>query len=173
MEKIMSVDAETDGLWGDHFAIAAIVYDEKGKEIDKFSGRLPDYVVKNEWVIDNVLPCLVDIPLYQYSDELLLQFAWFYLKHRDNCATIWHMGHVVEAYLFRKLVEKKFIGEWDAPYCPVEISSLLSYSGYSKPDSVDSYVRENDIKLSGYGSTHNPLYDCEVAAMVYFHLKHN
>ena len=30
MKKILSFDAETDGLWGQPFAIGALVYDESG-----------------------------------------------------------------------------------------------------------------------------------------------
>jgi len=34
--KIFSFDAETNGLWGKAFSVAAIVYDESGKEIARF-----------------------------------------------------------------------------------------------------------------------------------------
>lgn len=61
-------------------------------------------------------------------------------------------GHVVEAYLFRLLVEKEYIGEWDAPYTPIEVSSMLLAAG-KNPASVDDYAKENNIKLPS-GSTH-------------------
>ena len=34
MAKIFSLDAEANGLWGQAFAIAAVVADENGQEID-------------------------------------------------------------------------------------------------------------------------------------------
>lgn len=58
---IMSIDAETNGLWGKAFAIAAILYDEKGKEINKVVYRLPNTSVTNEWVKEKVLPTLENV----------------------------------------------------------------------------------------------------------------
>lgn len=167
---ILSVDAETDGLWGKSFAIAAIVYDtESGNILNKFTARIPDSFVSNQWVKENVLPTLENnFPVtHETREEMLADFAVFYNKYREYVPVLWHMGHVVEAQLFRELVELKLIGEWDAPYCPIEVASILETIGYEKPDSVDSYAKENNLEISDYGTTHNPLYDCEVAAKVY------
>ncbi len=172
-KQVISIDAETNGLWGKPFAIAAIVYDEKGIELDKICLRLPNSEVTNEWVIKHVVPTLdYDITNNDLT-SMLADFAVFYLKYKDSSTTLWHMGHVVESGLFRMLVEGGFIGEWDAPYVPIEVATALEGVGYEKPDSVDSYIAENNINIQKYGSTHNPLYDCEVAAKVYFHLFNN
>lgn len=40
-QSIMSFDAETNGLWGQAFAISAVVYDEKGNEVERFLTRCP------------------------------------------------------------------------------------------------------------------------------------
>ena len=222
MKKILSVDAETDGLWGNPFSIAAIVY-EDGKEIDKVCYRLPDDVVTDEWVKENVLPTL-DFPVthrislknddklysncfseqalaeghtYQsHADrtkqlkeeyrrqlmskcdfeksyqQMLKEFAEFYNKYREESTVLWHMGHIVESHLFRELHRLGFIGDWDAPYNPIEVAELLRQNG-EQPDSVDNYIKKYDISINDYGSTHNPLYDCEVAAKVYSHLENN
>ena len=55
-KKIFSFDAETNGLWGKAFAIAAVVTDENGKEIDQFIGRCPVQGEVNHWVSENVIP---------------------------------------------------------------------------------------------------------------------
>lgn len=219
-EKIMSIDAETDGLWGNPFSIAAVVYDEKGKEIDKVCYRLPNEIVTDEWVKENVLPTL-DFPVthkikidndgklhsncfsekaskegYIYQGhvdrtkqlkekyrrqlmskcdfeksykQMLKDFAKFYNEHREESTVLWHMGHIVESHLFRELHRLGFIGDWDAPYNPIEVAELLRQAG-EKPDSVDSYIEKYDISVNEYGSTHNPLYDCEVAFKTYLHL---
>lgn len=178
--KIISIDAETGGLWGRPFAVAAQVYNfhaypghpDSGQWhcTDIFLARLPDEVVQDEWVIENVLPTLDFDPEFFNYGEMLESFAEFYLKHKD-ATPLWHMGHVVEAYLFRECVRLGFIGKYDAPYTPIEVHEVLRCKGF-KPDSVDSYAKEHKIKLPE-GSTHNPLYDCEVAARVYFHLLKN
>lgn len=41
VKKIFSFDAETDGLYGNPFAVAAIVYQD-GQEIARFIARLSD-----------------------------------------------------------------------------------------------------------------------------------
>ena len=56
MAKIFSLDAEANGLWGQAFAIAAVVADENGQEIDQFTGRCPIQGKINHWVAENVLP---------------------------------------------------------------------------------------------------------------------
>lgn len=181
--KIISIDAETNGLWGKPFSIAAIVYEffpeqNKGvsgiqsagwKKTDSICLRIPDLFVTNEWVKENVLPTLEGVKItHQTEADMLKDFASFYMSHKD-AQVIWHMGHVVEAYLFRLMVEQKVIGEWDAPYTPIEVATLLEAKGF-KADSVDQFAKDNGIVIN-YGSTHNPLYDCEVTAEVYFKLK--
>jgi len=181
MNNIISIDAETDGLWGKPFAIAAIVYDDKGIEVEKICLRLSNEVVTNEWVKENVLPTL-NFPVThclnnffaQFSQNeprkkayraMMFTFAQFYMKHKDATA-LWHMGHVVESFLFRELLRLDLIGEFDAPYLPIEVSAYLEQAN-EKADSVDEYVEKYHLNISDYGSTHNPLYDCEVAYKVY------
>ena len=219
MKKILSIDAETDGLWGNPFSIAAIVY-EDGKEIDKVCYRLPDEVVTDEWVKENVLPTLNfpvthrislkdDDKLYsncfseqalaegytyqRHADrtehleeeyrrqlrtkcdfeksyqQMLKDFAEFYNKYRQESTVLWHMGHIIESHLFRELHRLELIGDWDAPYTPIEVSEILRQNS-EDAGSVDGYIKKYDISVNDYGSTHNPLYDCEVAAKTYFHL---
>ena len=98
---------------------------------------------------------------------MLKEFSNIYMS-KKNATVIWHMGHIVETHLFRELKRLGLIGDWDAPYVPIEVSALLAVVG-EKPDSVDSYVEKYNIKRPN-GSTHNPLYDCEVTAKVFEHL---
>jgi len=170
---ILSIDAETDGLWGKPFCIGAVVY-EVGrnsyttfglKEIDSFCFK-SDSLLMDKWTWNNVHPQLSDVPEIK-EEELFVRFAEFYKKYFES-EIIWHMGHVVEAYLFRILVEKKLLGQFEAPYCPIEISEMLRAAG-EKPDSVDDYLKRKGIEISG--NTHNPLYDARAAAAAYNHLR--
>lgn len=166
--KYISIDAETDGLWGNPFAVAATLHDQSGKEIDCFVARIGNENVTNQWVRDNVLPTLDFEVTHTSYEDMLKDFSKFYLANKD-ATTLWHMGHVVEAFLFRECVRLGFIGEWDAPYTPIEVSEVLRQNGFD-PSSVDSYAKEKGLKLPA-GSTHNPIYDCRIAAAVYFHIK--
>ena len=167
-KNIFSFDAETNGLWGEAFAIGAIVYDSTGKEVDKFVAKLPDSVITDTWVKENVK--LDNVPVTHTTyEEMLKDFSRFYLKHKENSTFIVHMGYIVESKLIRDMVEHRFIGAWDAPYPLIDISGNLEQAG-ENPVSVDAYVKKYNIEIEDYGTTHNPLYDSEVTAKAYIHL---
>lgn len=188
MNKIISIDAETNGLWGQPFAIAAIVYEKTPKmaqitntscaetqvgwkwvEIERIALRLPDSFVTEPWVIENVIPTLTGLePTHQTYESMLGEFAGWYMANQKDATVLYHMGHVVEAFLFRELVRLGYIGQWDAPYLPIDVSNDLRLAG-EQADSVDEYAKKYNFAIPT-GSTHNPLYDCEVAAKVFFHL---
>jgi len=171
MKKVLSFDAETNGLWGQAFAIGALVYDEQGTEVARFVGRLPDTEVTDTWVIENVLPKISDIPItHQTYDEVLTSFAKFYLENKKDSDVIAHMGFIVEVKVLRDLHERKLIGDWDAPYPLLDVSGNLQQAG-EDPTSVDKYVQKHGLSVGEFeGGTHNPLYDSAVAAVVYRHL---
>jgi len=194
--KIFSFDAETDGLWGNPFAIAAIVYEKKrlsGAQLQSkhgngsyppendpsdfywvktsnFIAKLPTHCVENSWVKENVLPTLADIaPTHSTYKAMLSDFADFYKANKEGADVICHMGYIVEAHLLREMRRLEMIGEWDAPYPLLDVSGNLQAAG-EDPTSVDSYAKKHRLEIADYGTTHNPLYDCEVAAKVYIHL---
>ena len=171
MKKVFSFDAESDGLWGSVFAIAAIVYDENGKEEGRFLGRLPDKVVTNDWVKENVLPQLADVPItHQDLGDLLADFAEFYLAKKAEADVIVHMGVPVESNLLQEMYSRGLIGDWDGPFPLIDLAGMLLQAG-EDPTSVDGYAEKFGLKVGDFGSSHNPLYDSEVAARVFLHLQ--
>jgi hypothetical protein len=171
MKKIFSFDAETDGLWGQAFAIGALVYDENGAEITRFVGRLPDTEVTDSWVKENVLPKITDIPV-THGDygALLVSFAEFYKANKQDADIIVHMGYIIEARILRDLHDRGLIGDWDGPYPLYDVSGNLQAAG-ADPTSVDKFAAEHNLSVGEFeGGTHNPLYDSAVAAAVYRHL---
>ena len=168
--KIFSFDAETNGLWGQAFSIAAIVY-ENGVEVARFIGRCPIEGETNGWVAENVLPNMEDIPVTHSSyNELLADFAKFYLANKADAHVIVHMGFIVEVKLLRDAYNNSNIGEWDAPYPLIDVAGNLQQAGEDQT-SVDAYVKKYGLKVRDFGTTHNPLYDSEVAAVVFQHLQ--
>jgi hypothetical protein len=168
MKKIFSFDAETNGLWGKAFSIAAIVYDN-GKEIARFICRCPIEGDVNSWVAENVLPKMEDIPVSPISyDELLKAFAEFYLANKADSNIIVHMGVPVESSLLKDMHSRGYIGDWDGPFPLVDLAGNLQQAGENST-SCDEYVAKYGLKVAE-GNTHNPLYDSEVAAVVFTHL---
>lgn len=180
-KKIFSFDAETDGLWGNAFAVAAIVYERHYmpggpyyyQETARFIARLSDAHVKNQWVTENVLPTLAGIaPTHNSYEEMLADFTAFYMLHKADADCVCHMRYIVEDHLLREMHRLGLIGDWDAPYPLYDVSGNLQAAGEDET-SVDAYAKKFGLRLNDCGTTHNPLYDCEVAAMAYIHLNNN
>lgn len=172
-KSILSIDAETLGLWGKPFSIAAISFDLEGNEIGRFEIRRELTEVETEFAAFGLFNCCRHIEHVADSyEDMLKKFADFWIGKKDTHIALWHMGHVVEAFLFRELRRLGFIGDWDAPYCPIEVSGLLLDNGH-EPSSVDSFNKGNERaksfieKMDCKATTHHPTYDC-IAAMATF-----
>lgn len=97
---VFSFDVETNGLWGQPFAVAALVYDENGNETARFVGRCPISNEVDDFVAKNVLPQMGGITETHDSYESLLRdFAEFYLREKQGATVIAHMAVPVESGL--------------------------------------------------------------------------
>lgn len=166
-KKILSIDAETNGLYGQAFAIGAVLMDkETGKTEKTFIARCPIKGCVDKFVKGNVLPELRGVPLTNIKYERMLrEFVTFFMVNKEDADVIVHMGTPVEAKLFIDAVKLNFMGPFDGPYPLVDIAAYPEIL-----DSVDSYNKENGIAVPDCsGGTHNPLYDCYAAALAYRH----
>ena len=168
-KNILSIDAETNGLWGKAFSIGAVLY-ENDKEVKSFIERCVIEDPINEWVEQNVLPQITSIPVNYGCYQCMLEaFINFYMENKENASVIVHMGLPVEAKLFLDAHKYGYLGDWDAPYPLVDISAFPEIG-----TSVDAYNKQKGIEVpSDNGGTHNPLYDCRAAALAYHHIIHN
>lgn len=173
MKKIFSFDGETNGLWGQPFSIAAIVYDEDGNETARFVGRCPIEGEVDDFIAEKVLPQMKGIEESHDSyDGLLTAFAEFYLREKQDATVIAHMAVPVESGLLRDMHSRGKIGDWDGPYPLIDISGCLDQAG-EDPTSCDGYAEKYGVAVDPAefaGGTHNPLYDSAQAAAVYRHL---
>lgn len=166
MKKIFSFDAETNGLWGQAFAVAAVVM-EDGEEVDRFIGRCPISENVDRWVAENVLPQMAGIPeTHQSYISMLRDFIKFFLDHKAGADIIVHMGMPVEARLFLDAHAAGFLMDFEGPYPLIDISAFPEIH-----DSVDGYNAAHGIVVPDFdGGTHNPLYDSFAAALAYEHV---
>lgn len=167
-KKILSLDAETNGLYGQVFAIGAILMDkETGKEEKRFLSRCPIFEEIDSFVRDNVLPQMESIITTNSTDtSMLADFIDFFQENKENADVIVHMGCPVEAKLFIDAESMGFMGPFDGPYPLVDIAAYPEIW-----DSVDTYNKINGIEVPNCdGGTHNPLYDCYAAALAYRHI---
>lgn len=168
--RIFSLDAETDGLYGPAFAVAAVVR-EDGRELARFVGRAPDSLVHDEWVRQNVLPALAGMDVTHSSSEELEEAFWAFWEAQKSGATcIAHVASPVESGLFRRCVERAPAERtFNGPFPLDELATLLVAVG-ENPTSADEYVRKHGLSVQFEGATHHPLYDALVAAVVWEHV---
>lgn len=153
-----SFDAETDGLYGEVFAIAAIVAGDNGEIVDSFLLKCVEPGVSDPWTREYCLPNLADIPSCESRAELRQRFWSFYMRWRDRCVAVADVPCPVEAGLLRACVEedeenRRFL----APYPLIDVASVLFAHG------VDPHI--DRFEFSGHeGSKHNPLDDMIASA---------
>ena len=156
--KIFCFDAETDGLYGEVFAIGAVVMNDGGEILDQFSQKCLHPEVTSQWVRENSLPHLADIEECE-SRRLLRENFWnFYMKHREGCVIMADVAYPVEADLLRKCVEENLAErEFLGPYPLIDISALFFARGIS-PDT------DRIAFAQAQGKPHNPLDDAIISA---------
>lgn len=166
---IVTIDVESNGLWGKPFIIGMSVHAENGDIITSFEKRCKTKV-RCDWTRKNVLPHIKHIDVLQSYNELLSQFASFYLnvKSKYDCTYLMYSGHIVEANLFKELRKRNLIGYFDAPYTPIDLATVLIMNS-EDPASLVTFYKKHNIKLPD-GSFDTPLYDCICTFEVYKHL---
>lgn len=150
------VDAETDGLYGDVWAIGAVVANESGDIIATFAGQI-EYTGQNEWVLQNVAP-YVDLPRYASARALRDAFWAFWLAHRDGAICIADFGAPVESGLFAACVADDLAArQWLGPYPLHEVETALVCN------SVNSDIDRFEFSgLTGLAK-HNPVDDARAS----------
>ena len=146
-------DAETDGLYGEAFAIAAVVMDSDGNVLDRFCEKCVAPGITDPWVTENCLPLLYDIPDCDSRVTLREHFWSFYMKWRETCVIVADVPYPVEAQLLRVCVETNPSERtWLGPYPLIDVASVLFAHG------LDPHL--DRISFSGHsGEQHNPLDD--------------
>ncbi|MBR4341114.1 MAG: hypothetical protein IKP88_00125 [Lachnospiraceae bacterium] len=127
-KKIMFVDAEVDGLYGDFLSVGAIVCDESGNELNVFDHyrNIEESEISDPWVRQFVFPYMKTGCPEENENALLHSFWDFYCKYKDNSMIIADVPYPVECRLFEKCVrmdfEKRF---FEGPYPLMDLSSML------------------------------------------------
>lgn len=164
---VLSVDAETNGLYGEAFCLAMIATDEYGL-LDQFVARCPISGPVDPWVQDNVLPAIRDIQETHASYREMLEAGWqFYCQHKAGADVIAHVPYPVETKVFRDMVEVDLpTRQWKAPFPLLDVATMLRQRMLN-PSSVDAYLRGKCLSVPFNGTTHHPLYDAWAAEIAF------
>lgn len=148
--NILLFDVESTSLHGTGFAVGATVVNKEGTEIDRFELLSREGIEKaNEWVKQNVIPNLFDMPTCQTDRELRDAFFNFYLKHKET-AEIWSdVNFPVETNFLNAIVnDAPKEREWLMPYPLFDVSTLIDVK-------IDRFAKCGIDSLR----KHNPLDD--------------
>lgn len=127
--NIFVFDVESTSLHGKGFAVGVIVVDcATHKEVDSFELKsLEAEKGCSDWVKENVLPHLQEMPSVETDKELRDQFWDFYIKHKDT-SYIWSdVAYPVETNFLESIFnddrEKR---EFEMPYPLLDVSSHVN-----------------------------------------------
>lgn len=174
--KIFSIDAETNWLLWQAFAVAVTVRENK-QEVDNIILRCPIEWDVNPWVQENVITNIEDIDETHNSyEEMLKELYWFWDKYRNILDENWnpvqkqaqviaHMGIPVESKLFTDMLNTVW-NPFAWPYPIDEVATALRLV-WENPTSVDTYMKKHNIKADFDWESHHPMYDAVVAAQVW------
>lgn len=124
---LLIFDVESTHLFGEGFAVGAIVFDRNGNEIDRFELLSNEGILKaGQWVKENVLPYILDMPRCNTNLELRNSFYNFYLKYKDNSEIWCDCGFPVETNFLNQIVNDDLEErQWKMPYPLKDISTLI------------------------------------------------
>lgn len=127
MKNIFVFDVESISLHGEGFAVGAIVSDKNGIILEKFELlSLEGKEKAGDWVKENVIPHLLEMPTCKTSLELRTAFYDFYMKHRDT-SEIWSdCNFPVETNFLSAIVnDDPNQRQWNMPYPLKDISTIV------------------------------------------------
>ena len=158
-QLLLSIDAEIDGLYGEAFAIGAVVLSTSGEVLDTFVGKAEEERIKSAWVRENSLPYLLDLPAYNTREQLHEAFWAFYLRWRERCVILADVPYPVEAGLLRQCVTKDLSTRAElSPFPLIDLASVLYAHG------LDPLIDRMDF-CGKQGRRHHPLDDAIISGL--------
>lgn len=161
----LAFDVESNGLHGEAFAVGAVLMKADETIIDEFNGRCPIKGEVDEWVKDNVLKPLQDLPENYKTAKALRKGFWEWYKEAKTKA-----DYVVVKNSYP--VETRFLADcqdddleeryWEHPFPLIDLASLLLGLGI-KPLAVTYKLVED--KLQDQHLQHHPRWDAWVTAL--------
>lgn len=166
---LMSLDCESDGLFGKHIAIAMIIYNHTKEIIDSIYVAIEEPNLQNSWAIENIKIDYNndDIIKVKTYEELLRITGNFYKNYICDSVVLTDVPFPVETGLLHRLTESNMDL---SPYPVIDLASILISKGYNFNKSrIDLYKTLNGgIPLNG--QLHDPYYDAVLTAQIYFKL---
>lgn len=160
---IISFDAEATSLHGTAFAVGGVLMETaSGDVVDSFALRAVSHPPVCDWVRDNVLSRLTDVPTCATVPKLRDQFwNWLALARRADAIIVVDCGWPVEANLLSACVADYPSRQDQAPYPIHEVATILLSAGL---DPLGNYWT-TQMSDAEQALRHNPLVDAKQSAL--------
>ncbi len=163
MNKILSFDAESNGLHGEVFAIGAVVIDRNtGTVLETFQALTYTPNNLDAWVAENVMPALKDMRITHHrSYDMRAAFWQWLMQQKASCTIVVDCGWPVEARLLAScVVDDPTQRAGNGPYPLHEVATMLLCAG------LDPLASYGETVLPGESHRkHHPVYDAHVSAL--------
>lgn len=161
-ENLTIVDVESNGLWGQPFAVGAVRMTSGGRILQAFRCRCNIDEVPDEWIIQNKIEeKLSHFPLVENQKELIKSFYnWFKDYSRNvfvDCGFPVDCGFLG---LYKLLNENQ---KKNAPYPLYDVSSIMLAAGEHPLTDRLNYAKELIGEKTGVA--HDPVWDAEVSGL--------
>lgn len=142
-QVIFSIDAESIGLYGEHFAVGYAVTDFKGNELEHGLLSCPQQSARGldsnrEWVLANVIPHLPTETTDENPNALKEKTyqVWMRINQQyEKVTAIADCMYPVETSLFSKMItNNESEREWTGPYPFHEVATALLIAGIDRND---------------------------------------
>jgi hypothetical protein len=173
--NIISIDVESNGLYGQPFCVGAVEMDWGGRVISQFLARCPLDQVEEEWVLENVIPALEGIERTHDSLESLQKdfVTWLVTTaaRLKNPIFLVDVGFPVDCnFIYSALKSqsmepgKKWVRERYSPYILLDLASVLAGAGFD-PDENRLEMARSLAGDEWGGAKHNPVCDAETSGL--------
>lgn len=127
--KILSFDAESNGLHGRAFAVGAVVVKD-GVCVEEFFARCPIDGPVDPWVVEHVIPAMRDSGETHDSPRAMRDAFWTWLMaHKQDATIVCDCGWPVEAGLLSACVADDPTRAFEGPYPLHEVATMLRDAG--------------------------------------------
>lgn len=159
---LIIVDVESNGLWGQPFAVGAVRMTSGGRVIRNFAMRCNIDEVPDEWIVENEIEELLEgLPKVEDPKALMGEFIKWY-SDQESRNTFVDTGFPVDC---RFMDFMRLDTEWQSysPYPLYDISSIIVAAG--DPSNVDRLEYAEELVGEKKGAAHDPLWDAELSGL--------
>ncbi|GAF68543.1 unnamed protein product, partial [marine sediment metagenome] len=156
------IDVESNGLWGQPFAVGAVRMTSGGRVIRTFSARCNIDEVPDDWIVNNEIEGMLEkIPKVEDVNALMGDFIGWYSNEGER-NTFVDTGFPVDCR-FLDLMRRDTTWQSFSPYPLYDVSTIIVAAG--DPPNVDRLEYAEELIGEKQGIAHDPVWDAELSGL--------